>query len=140
MALAPVLGSAVVMGLVLLIGAPEIARLTNPSAPHEATQALRALALLVPFVGLESVLLSATRGLGLMRPYVVTEQILRPTLQLVAAVLIGAAFNSSLDEFFPKLSGIHHNAPDTVEDTPTAKNAQSSTLAGIRALRRGKSQ
>jgi len=56
------------------------------------------------------------------------------------AVLIGAAFNSSLDEFFPKLSGIHHNAPDTVEDTPTAKNAQSSTLAGIRALRRGKSQ
>ena len=56
------------------------------------------------------------------------------------AVLIGAAFNSSLDEVFPKLSGIHHNAPDTVEDTPTAKNAQSSTLAGIRALRRGKSQ
>ena len=56
------------------------------------------------------------------------------------AVLIGAAFNSSLDEFFPKLSGIHHNAPDTVEDTPTAKNAQSSTLADIRALRRRKSQ
>ncbi len=27
------------------------------------------------------------------------------------AVLIGAAFNSSLDEVFPKLSGIHHNAP-----------------------------
>ena len=90
-ALIPVLGCAVVLGLVLLLGAPEIARLTNPSAPHEATQALRALALLVPFVGLESVLLSATRGLGLMRPYVVTEQILRPTLQLVAAVLILAS-------------------------------------------------
>jgi membrane protein len=59
------------------------------------------------------------------------------------AVLIGAAFNSSLDEVFPKLSGIDHNAPDTaegVEDAPAAKNAQSSTLAGIRALRRGKSQ
>jgi len=90
-ALVPVLGCAVVLGLVLLVGAPEIARLTNPSAPDEATRALRALALLVPFVGLESVLLSATRGLGLMRPYVVTEQIVRPTLQLVAAVLILAS-------------------------------------------------
>jgi O-antigen/teichoic acid export membrane protein len=87
-ALVPVQVCAVVMGLVLLVGAPEIARLTNPSATTEATHALRALALLVPFVGLESVLLSATRGLGLMRPYVVVEQILRPTLQLVLAVLI----------------------------------------------------
>ncbi len=59
------------------------------------------------------------------------------------AVLIGAAFNSSLDDVFPKLSGIDHNAPDIaegVEDAPGAKNAQGSTLAGIRALRRGKSQ
>jgi O-antigen/teichoic acid export membrane protein len=87
-ALTPVLALATVTGLLLLVGAPEIARLTNPTATGEATHALRALALLVPFVGLESVLLSATRGLGLMRPYVVVEQILRPTLQLVVAVLI----------------------------------------------------
>ena len=33
-------------------------------------------------------MLSATRGLGSMRPYVVVEQILRPTLQLLLAVVI----------------------------------------------------
>jgi len=87
-ALLPVQLCAVVAAVVLLVGAPEIARLTNPSAPEQAAHALRALALLVPFVGLESVLLSATRGLGMMRPYVVVEQILRPTLQLLLAVLI----------------------------------------------------
>ena len=60
------------------------------------------------------------------------------------AVLIGAALNFSIDEVFPKLSGIDHDAPpdtaeDTVADAPAAKNSLSSTLAGIRA-RRGKSQ
>jgi membrane protein len=60
------------------------------------------------------------------------------------AVLIGAALNSSIDDVFPKLSGIDHNPTDTgehtVADAPATKNAQSSTLAGIRAPRRRKSQ
>ena len=63
-ALVPVLVCAAVMALVLFVGAPEIARVTNPTQREAATRSLRALALLVPFVGLENVLLSATRGLG----------------------------------------------------------------------------
>ncbi len=90
-ALAPVLGCSLLVAVGLLVWAPEIAGLASPSAQPAATHALRALALLVPFVGLESVMLSATRGLGSMRPYVVVEQILRPTLQLLLAVVILAS-------------------------------------------------
>jgi membrane protein len=57
------------------------------------------------------------------------------------AVLIGAAFNSGLDEVFPKLSGIDHGAAGT--DKPSAGNTEGNaprrTLAGMRT-RRGKSQ
>jgi membrane protein len=56
------------------------------------------------------------------------------------AVLIGAAFNSGLDEVFPKLSGIDHGAAGT--DKPSAGkegNAPRRTLAGMRT-RREKSQ
>ncbi|HEU4907549.1 MAG TPA: YihY/virulence factor BrkB family protein [Propionibacteriaceae bacterium] len=56
------------------------------------------------------------------------------------AVLIGAAFNSSLDEFFPRLSGINHQAAETDQRLPAKKNPLSRTLAGVRPRRRGKSQ
>jgi membrane protein len=78
------------------------------------------------------------------------------------AVLIGAAFNSSLDEFFPRLSGIHHEAPPPDQagrteqaasteqvgpagqsiptETPAKKNPLRRTLAGVGARRRMKSQ
>jgi membrane protein len=61
------------------------------------------------------------------------------------AVLIGAAFNSSLDEFFPRLSGIDHETPPTdgpipTETNPARKNSLRRTLAGVRARRRVKSQ
>jgi membrane protein len=39
------------------------------------------------------------------------------------AVLIGAAFNSSLDEFFPRLSGINHEAAKTDQTVATEKNS-----------------
>ena len=55
------------------------------------------------------------------------------------AVLIGAAFNSSLDEVFPRLSGIDHAA----QNGPAAsgrENSSSHTLAGVRPRRRVKSQ
>ena len=58
------------------------------------------------------------------------------------AVLIGAAFNAGLDDVFPRLSGIDHDAPGT--DKPTANNTEGNslrrTLAGVRARRRVKSQ
>ncbi len=56
------------------------------------------------------------------------------------AVLIGAAFNSSLDEFFPRLSGISHEAAQTDQRLPAEKNPQRRTLAGVRPRRRVKSQ
>lgn len=61
------------------------------------------------------------------------------------AVLIGAAFNSSLDEFFPRLSGIEHEAPPPEPKVPTEKDpgkkkSPRRTLAGVRASRRIKSQ
>jgi O-antigen/teichoic acid export membrane protein len=87
-ALGPVVVCAIAMALVLFVAAPEVARVTNPTEQEAATRSLRALALLVPFVGLESVLLSATRGLGTMRPYALVEQVVRPVLQLVLAAVI----------------------------------------------------
>ena len=56
------------------------------------------------------------------------------------AVLIGAAFNSSLDEFFPRLSGINHEAAQTDQRLPAEKNPLRRTLAGVRPRRRVKSQ
>jgi membrane protein len=56
------------------------------------------------------------------------------------AVLIGAAFNSSLDEFFPRLSGINHEAAQTDQRLPAEKNPLRRTLAGVRPRHRVKSQ
>jgi membrane protein len=56
------------------------------------------------------------------------------------AVLIGAAVNSSLDEIFPRLSGINHEAAQTDQRFPAKKNPLHRTLAGIRPRRRVKSQ
>jgi len=55
------------------------------------------------------------------------------------AVLIGAAFNSSLDEVFPRLSGIDH-AAQTDQPLPADKNPLLGTVPGERPQRRVKSQ
>jgi membrane protein len=58
------------------------------------------------------------------------------------AVLIGAALNSAIDEVFPRLSGIDHDAPGS--DHPPPGNAEEDalrrTVAGVRRRGRGKSQ
>jgi membrane protein len=61
------------------------------------------------------------------------------------AVLIGAAFNSSLDEFFPRFSGIDHGTPPTDQGTATQTNSAEKkslrrTLSGLRSRRRVKSR
>ena len=58
------------------------------------------------------------------------------------AVLIGAALNSSMDDVFPRLSGLHDGASPTEKTVSTAndKNPLRRTLAGVRARRRVKSQ
>jgi membrane protein len=58
------------------------------------------------------------------------------------AVLIGAALNSGVDNAFPRLSGIEHDAPgtDKPSEGDTKANPLRRTLAGVRARRRVKSQ
>ena len=58
------------------------------------------------------------------------------------AVLIGAALNAGMDDVFPGLSGIDHNAagPDKPPAANSEGNALRRTLAGVRARRRVKSQ
>jgi O-antigen/teichoic acid export membrane protein len=84
-ALGPVLGCAVLLSVALLVAAPDVARMIGADG---ATGAVRAVALLVPLAGLQHVMLSATRGLGTMRPYTVVEQVLRPLLQLALAAVV----------------------------------------------------
>jgi membrane protein len=58
------------------------------------------------------------------------------------AVLIGAALNSSMDDVFPRLSGLHDGASPSEKPVSTAndKNPLRRTVAGVRARRRIKSQ
>ena len=57
------------------------------------------------------------------------------------AVLIGAALNSAIDDVFPRLSGIDHDAPGSQKPSAgnTEGNALRRTLAGVRNRRRLKS-
>ena len=67
-----------------LVGAP-------PAAQRQVNAAL-----LVPWAALEYVMLSATRGLGTMRPYTLVGQVVRPVLQL-ALVLAVLATGAEVD-------------------------------------------
>jgi uncharacterized BrkB/YihY/UPF0761 family membrane protein len=58
------------------------------------------------------------------------------------AVLIGAALNAGIDDVFPRLSGIKHDASDIEKPATTGndKNTLRRTDRGVRARRRLKSQ
>lgn len=88
-ALRPVLVTAVVMGLVLCVMSPWLGHLISPRHAGLTTRFLIVLALVIPMAAVENVALSATRGLGTMRPNAVVEMIVRPILQVatVAAVV-----------------------------------------------------
>lgn len=82
-ALQPVLVAAVVMAAGIFVFAPQLAELTLSGHATAATHDLRVLACFIPFVGVESVWLAATRGLGTMAPNNLVEQIGRPLLQVL---------------------------------------------------------
>lgn len=88
MALRPVLVVALVVAVTTFVAAPDLARVLVPDHAAEATTYLRVLAVFIPVVSFESIMLAGTRGLGSMRPSAVVEQIARPLLQLT---LVGAA-------------------------------------------------
>lgn len=87
-AIAPVVIVALVIAIAVFALAPTIAALIVPGNSALGASSLRALAWFVPLAALETATLSATRGLGTMRPNVVLDQLLRPALQIVLAAAI----------------------------------------------------
>lgn len=87
-ALRPVTAVGIGMGLALFIGAPTVARWTAADEVPLATTYLRVFAAVIPFASVEYVLLSASRGMGTMRPSAVVEQLVRPLCQLLFVVVV----------------------------------------------------
>lgn len=86
-ALRPVLTTAVIMTLLMFVLAPQLGQLTNPHHGDQAATYLRVLAVFIVPSAAETVLLSATRGLGTMRANVVVEQIGRQCAQVLFVAL-----------------------------------------------------
>lgn len=91
-AIGPVLVIGIMMSVAMIVFAHPLAALVAPGHADETASYLRVLALFIPLAGWENVTLAATRGLGIMRPNVVVEQLFRPVLQLalVGVVLLVA--------------------------------------------------
>jgi O-antigen/teichoic acid export membrane protein len=83
----PVLAVATLMALALFVFAPQVSHVVNAEHVGRSTDYLRVMAVFIPVASLENVTLAATRGMGTMRPNVVTEQLTRPGLQLVLVAL-----------------------------------------------------
>ncbi len=83
----PVLAVAFAMTLGLLLFARQVSEVINPGHVALSADYLRATAVFIPLAAVENVTLAGTRGLGTMRPNVVTEQIGRPALQVVLVLL-----------------------------------------------------
>lgn len=88
LAVRPVILTGVVVGVGLFVLADPVARVVSPDHVHITARYLRALALFIPLAGYENVILAASRGLGVMRPSVLVEQVGRSVIQLV---LVAAA-------------------------------------------------
>jgi O-antigen/teichoic acid export membrane protein len=82
------LGSA--LAVVLYWMAPTLAETIVPDRPDEATTYLRILAPVLPIAAGSAILLGATRGLGVMLPYVVIDRTGRSGLRLALALLVAA--------------------------------------------------
>jgi O-antigen/teichoic acid export membrane protein len=87
-ALRPVVVTAVVMAVALCVFSPWLGHLISPQHAGLTTRFLIALALVIPISAVENVALSATRGLGTMRPNAIVEMIVRPVLQVVMVAAV----------------------------------------------------
>jgi O-antigen/teichoic acid export membrane protein len=94
LALVPALTVSTTLAAVLLVTAPAVVDLLGVGADDSAA-VLRLLALLLPAAVASDVVLAATRGLGTMRPTIVTEYLGRTAVQfllvLLAATTVGSA-------------------------------------------------
>jgi O-antigen/teichoic acid export membrane protein len=96
-AVRPVLVTAVLMAVALVVASPWLGRSISAQHAGLTTRFLLVLAVLIPVSALEDVALSATRGLGTMRPNATIEMILRPSVQVVmVAVAVWAGLTELL--------------------------------------------
>lgn len=90
----PVFAVAALTWVAVFAFAEPLARILTADHAAETAGILRALSFFVPAAAVGTFYLSATRGMGTMRPSVLLDQILRPGLQLVlvvaAVALLGA--------------------------------------------------
>ena len=84
----PVLLGSLVLATGIFAAAPRIAAVISPDQVELATVAIRVLAPFVLAASVENLAVSATRGLGTMRPSAVITLVLRPLSQLL---FVGAA-------------------------------------------------
>lgn len=87
-AVRPVVVTGIVAGAGLFVFAEPVARIVTPGQVDGTASSLRVLALFIPLAGYENVILAASRGLGVMRPSVMVEQVGRSVVQLT---LVAAA-------------------------------------------------
>lgn len=87
MATRPTLVVSVALGVLVFALAPQLSAVVNTERVDLSTVYLRCMAVFLPLMVLTQVTLSGTRGLGSMRPNVLTEQIGRPLIQLALVVL-----------------------------------------------------
>jgi len=79
----PVLLVASLLGLCMVVFAPQLAPLVSDGDPGELAPYLRVLGIFVPVACLAQLGLATTRGLKTMRPSAYVDHIARPVLQLV---------------------------------------------------------
>jgi O-antigen/teichoic acid export membrane protein len=87
-ALVPVAAIGALVGVALMVAAPAILDLVlrDTSFPH-AQAAVVVLGVAVPVAAAYDVVIAATRGLGAVRPTVLVDRLLRPSLQVLFVVL-----------------------------------------------------
>ncbi|MBM6402079.1 oligosaccharide flippase family protein [Phycicoccus sonneratiae] len=84
----PVLGWTAVISAALVVAAPAVGRLVSPDEPTATATAVRVLAPFLLAASVENLAVSATRGLGTMRPTALLTLVVRPAAQLL---LVGLA-------------------------------------------------
>lgn len=85
-ALPPVLVVAVLTVAVLVFCARPLGDLVGEHDGARFAQFVQIIALAIPFAAVANLALSATRGLGTMKPTAMLDQVMRPTLQLLLVV------------------------------------------------------
>ncbi|WP_051750593.1 oligosaccharide flippase family protein [Phycicoccus jejuensis] len=83
----PVLAWTLVLSVAFVVAAPAVGRLISDDQPEATATAVRVLAPFLLVASVENLAVSATRGLGTMRPTAVVTLVVRPVAQLALVAL-----------------------------------------------------